>query len=157
MDKTVIACTIIAGVFSIVAAFGGAVIGAIIQHHFVRDATRQNLFDIARGKFVEQMKPFFNEINTLPFEEPIDVAWSCTKMVQMFPIHRGFIDEFRVSVFEAEKPRFNALANKYCPRTNNYSEENVKKFLSPDGSTEREKQIRKEIRNNLAELREFNI
>ena len=157
MDYTIIVCTIITGVLTIIAGFGGAIIGAYIQSKSMLTLIEKETFKIAQRKFTAQMMPFFNEINTLPFKEPINVAWSYTVLSKILPVHRAYIDEFRFSIPEKNRYKFNTFADKYCFPTDDYSEDNIKEFLLPDGSTEREKQIRKDIKKNLEKLMNFTI
>ena len=62
MDTSKDIITIIAIVCGILGTLGGAFLGATIQSKSVFSAVEKEMFNIARGKFIERVMPFLGEI-----------------------------------------------------------------------------------------------
>lgn len=147
--------TVIVGVVGVLAT----AIFFFIQYTHSKKLPEKEAFIKAADKFRNKMMSFYNEISEriANTEEIGSSHWAMLRMEQTRQQHRRYIDEFRFSIPEEHRHRFNLIADKHCPPEELYSNDDINKMFWSDDDPERENQIRKDIKKNLEKLMDFTV
>jgi hypothetical protein len=117
------------------------------------------MFYTARDKFQKEMMSFYHFLTKHVRE--LETGTAVTNVIldilpRQLATHRKLIDEFRFSVPEHERGRFDSIANKYCPPYYDYEKYEFKEKYGTSEATE-EAQLRRNVLADLESLLWFSI